>query len=390
MSLLLLLACAGKSPAEAPAATPSAQVRARPQPDADSPTLQRIPGAQQDGGMDRSVMALVGAARDPGVRLPTAQTLQARAQAGYPCPATYLRELTGDGAQPERLLAELEKAALSESAPVDLALASRDFSDSGTLWIAGICPVLALLDPIPRDIGVGDPVPVSVELAAGQDWELQLFVDPPVGPVTQQPLSENVASWYTRTEHPGEYRFEVVGSRPRESRVLLLWSVFVDQEPAALDSLPRAQVQAPDPMAATEALYRELNRIRQEAGLAPVTPFPAFEPLAREQAATLAYRGVVAHSLSGLPTLAERAEAGFHPRALHYENVAAAPTWQEASDLVALSPGHAMNLLCERCTHASIGVALEPVTDRVPRLFVVWELLEFPDGEPVEIRRFAE
>ena len=30
----------------------------------------------------------------------------------------------------------------------------------------------------------------------------------------------------------------------------------------------------------------------------------------------------------------------------------------------------------------SIGVALEPVLDRPPRLFVTWELMEFPHGVP--------
>ena len=53
--------------------------------------------------------------------------------------------------------------------------------------------------------------------------------------------------------------------------------------------------------------------------------------------------------------------------------------------MVRLSPAHLKNLLCERCTHASIGASLEPVLDRIPRLFVTWELLEFPQGPPREI-----
>ena len=60
----------------------------------------------------------------------------------------------------------------------------------------------------------------------------------------------------------------------------------------------------------------------------------------------------------------------------------------EALFLVSDSPGHLRNLLCDTCNHASIGVALEPVLDRIPRLFVTWELLEFPKGPPVEIDRY--
>ena len=74
-----------------------------------------------------------------------------------------------------------------------------------------------------------------------------------------------------------------------------------------------------------------------------------------------------------------------HPGARHHEDVAAAATADAALALVADSPGHLRNLLCEACTHASIGVALEPVLDRPPRLFVTWELLEFPQAPPQEI-----
>ena len=75
------------------------------------------------------------------------------------------------------------------------------------------------------------------------------------------------------------------------------------------------------------------------------------------------------------------------PRARFHENVAAAYSAVEAAHLVEDSPGHLRNLLCPTCTHASIGVALEPALGRQPRLFVTWELLEFPEGEPQRIMR---
>ena len=56
--------------------------------------------------------------------------------------------------------------------------------------------------------------------------------------------------------------------------------------------------------------------------------------------------------------------------------------------LVVDSPAHLAALLCASCTHATIGVALEPVVDRPPRLFVTWELLEFPRGEPMAIDHY--
>jgi hypothetical protein len=76
-----------------------------------------------------------------------------------------------------------------------------------------------------------------------------------------------------------------------------------------------------------------------------------------------------------------------HPRARHHESVATALTMADTFFLIEDSPGHLDKLLCESCTHASIGVALEPVLDRFPRLFVTVDLLEFPQGPPQEIRR---
>jgi uncharacterized protein YkwD len=388
LSLLwILMACGTRStPVAEPEVVP--MVRSRPTtlaPDFAQDLVARVPGGQWDQSLAQSVSILTAHARDPGARIPPRQAQDARALAGYPCPASFVRELTGSGAQPERLIEELASLALVSTVPVDVAFARRDFDNGSTLWVAGICPSMALLDPVPRDLSLGDPIPTSVEpLAKG--WDLVLYIDPPDRRIVELPLKANVAQWFTATNLPGEYRFEVVGTQGKDSRVLLLWSVFVDVPPPEPTSLPRASTTPQDPMAAADALFLSLNALREDAGLAPVQRFEPFEPLAREQAATMAWRGQVGHVLAGVPTLADRAEAGFRPRAEIYENLAAAPSWEEAHDLVALSPGHARNLLCETCTHTSIGVALEPTLGRMPRLFVAWELLAFPDGEPQPIR----
>ena len=101
--------------------------------------------------------------------------------------------------------------------------------------------------------------------------------------------------------------------------------------------------------------------------------------------ALMGHTGIVAHSLPGRGNVERAARILAHPRAEHHQNVAAAPSARGAMAMVALSPAHLKNLLCERCTHASIGASLEPVIDRIPRLFVTWELLAFPQGEPREI-----
>jgi uncharacterized protein YkwD len=176
---------------------------------------------------------------------------------------------------------------------------------------------------------------------------------------------------------------EVVARGERTTQVVLKWSVFVDSTPPEVPRLQRGSLENPNPAEATQALYRALNDMRSAAGLPPVERFFPFEPLAREHAALMASSGIVDHRIAGLtPGVAARIAERFHPGARTFENLAAAPNWQQALDMVRLSPGHLANLFCEECTHASIGVALEPITDRIPRLFVVWELLEFPEGAP--------
>ena len=78
-----------------------------------------------------------------------------------------------------------------------------------------------------------------------------------------------------------------------------------------------------------------------------------------------------------------------HPRAQFLENVAASFSVEEIMDLTVDSPGHLSTLLCMDCTHVSIGAAIEPRQIKHPRVFVTWEMLRFPQGQPRVIERLA-
>lgn len=373
------------------------EVRFRPEPAPTSPealwVLDRMPGATWDRGLSQAVSHLLGAATDRSARLTPQAMSAATALAGYPGSARFARELTG-GAWPEDLVAQLQTAATRSTQPTDVALGKRTHGDGTTLWIAAIAQRPALLDPIPRDLSLDELLPVRLEVLDPNSGDGLtrvpdpiLFVAPPHGPVQSYPLDANRSRWIDGFHEPGIWRMEVVARSERETQVVLLWTQYVDAEPETLGQLPRAGTEPADPIAATEALYDAVNALRSDAGLRPLVRFPSFEPLAREHAAWMASRGTVSHVIPGVSQgVAHRASQAFHPRARHRENLAAAPDWQEALDIVRLSPGHLNNLLCASCTHASIGVALEPVTDRPPRLFVVWEMLEFPQGEPMRGR----
>lgn len=342
--------------------------------------VDAVGDAQWDRALMRAAQDLVGAAHPTGLLGPRATSV-ALSRSGYPGQARFSR-LVNDGTRPATLLVPAIQAAARSQ--VDVALAKRRYSDGRVLWILGWSPHHAEIDPIRRDIPLDGGVALRVDLV--DKGEARLFVDRPHGTVEELALTSGVSRWVDGFHSPGEYRLEVVSARDGVSEVVLLFSLFVETEVPSMGRLPGPPDSAPDPAAAERQLYEWVNDTRKAHGLAPVARFELFEGLAREHSALMAHRGLVAHKLPGTSQGVEAKAAKFaHPRARHHENVAAAATAQDAHALVEDSPAHLANLLCETCTHVSIGAALEPVLDRVPRIFVTWEVLEFPQGPPREI-----
>lgn len=343
--------------------------------------LAGVAGARWDPGLVVAARDLAAVASAPTVRLTPVATALATGRAGFPGDARFARERTR-GAFPTGLLEEV-RAMTGPGVPLDVAIVDRRFGDGTVLWVVAAAPHLAELDPIPRDLGLDQPLPLRVD-APGVS-SLTAFVAAPDGPVTTFALTQGVTRWVDAFHVPGEHRLEVVDME--KGQVLLQFSVWVDQEPPALPALPQG-IGRTDPVEATGTLYRLLEERRAAIGLPRLVVFRDFEPLAREHAAFMAATGRVSHVIPGTTEgVAARAWQDFHPRARHTEDVAAAYSAEEALDLAWLSPGHRRNLLCADCTHVSIGVALEPALDVPPRLFVTWELLSFPDGTPARIHR---
>jgi uncharacterized protein YkwD len=161
--------------------------------------------------------------------------------------------------------------------------------------------------------------------------------------------------------------------------------VFAGGDFAPLAPLPAA-VPPDEPVAAAARLYSALDGLRAVNGLPALSPMPAFEPLVREQAACIATGGEALHRTDLCPGFAARATERFFPRGHYRENVAIATTSAEAWDALLSSPGHVANLLCTECTHVAIGAAAEPRPDG--RVFFVWELMNFPEGEPQPRRKW--
>ena len=396
--LVSLMGALGCSPARLPPVTELAlaervdsergpEVRYRPGApgtEAGAMLVGAVPGGSWDRGLQVAAETLLGTAVGPRVRLDTRTTSGAASRAGYPGQVRFATRLNG-GSFPADVVETI--AADLDGRSGDVALARRTWSDGMTLWVVAWSPRTLRINPLPRDVSLDGTLPITVH--GGQGEELRLFVAPPDAPVEEVALTPGVTRWVDRFHTPGEYRLEVVQRSGPRSSVALLFSVFVDAVPGPLPIGAPPPHPTPNPVDAEVALLAAVNTLRLEHGLSSVRSFPMFTPFAREHSALMAASGVVAHQIPdvtrGVPV---RAAEYAHPRALHYENVAVAATGAETLARVVDSPGHLRNLLCEDCTHAAIGAALEPVLDRQPRLFVTYELLSFPQGPPARIDHY--
>lgn len=396
IALLAALAChprldpSGWRPARAaPGVDRPREVRFRPGAPTDEDgdwLLTSVPGGQWDRGLAAAAEALLSQATDRRAALDPASTQAATAAAGYPGQARFSRALTG-GARPERLAEEIQGALAG--GPVDLGLAVRRYGDGSALWVVAWAPRLVDLDPLPRDLPLDGTLALRVDLPEGARGRPVLYLAPPDGPVETLELTSGVSRWLDRFHSPGDYRLGVALERGDLLDVALVFSVFVDgAAPPPIRLKPPSERPA-DPVAAERWLYGALNALREAHGLKPVSRFELFEPLAREHSALMASQGRVAHVLPGSTEgVAERAAQLAHPRAEHHEAVAAAATAEDALALVRGSPAHLKQVLCEACTAASLGVALEPTLVHLPRLFFSMELLRFPNGEPAPIDHY--
>jgi hypothetical protein len=324
------------------------------------PTLG--PDARVDRGLRAAAQELASLVTRPDARLTPSAVRLALGRAGYPGDARFVRVVGGTDV-PRELL-----DAMPRGVPLDAGWAWRDLPDGRRWWVLGWAPRPATLDPVPRDLPLDGAFALRVDGVA----DPRVLVSTPAGRVEERDLQAGVARWLDVFREPGEHRVEVVDG----ARVALLFSVWVDGSPPPPTPLPGPAVPEA-PADAEPWLLGELQALRARAGLPPLVAFPAFVPHARAHATCLASAGVVAHATEHCPGVTALARRTHFPLARHREDVAAAETASEAWERVRTSPGHLQNLLCTDCSHAAIGAASSP-----SRLFVTWELLDFPEGEP--------
>ena len=130
-------------------------------------------------------------------------------------------------------------------------------------------------------------------------------------------------------------------------------------------------------------LLTKANQERAKAGLSPLQLDDGLAQAAREHAAALAAEQQLSHQLPGEPPLAQRLAAR---TSLHLdrggENVASAPSVEQAHESLMLSPAHRENLLNASYNVAGFGVV------RSGHTFYVTE--DFGEGSAVYSHQAAE
>ena len=343
---------------------------------------QILPTATIDASLQQAAQILIAATRDPELPMSVRSMLDAENQAGYPGQAHFMKVMNG-GQFPVQQL-----KALYKHAGLEIGMSKRKFADGRVLWVIGWGRRLLDVDPIPMEVPLDGAVPLRIG-----DFDAEralLYISAPDRPVERIELLPNAHRWIQDFHVPGEYRFEVLLQRSKGSsqynEIALLFSVFVDIPIPRVTSTIVSHASS-NPILAEKQLFQSVNQLRVERSLRPLKSFELFVPLAREHSALMASTGTVNHRIDGVTNgVISKAAKLAHPRASHHQNVAAALTADEALALAIDSPGHFQVFLCETCTHMSIGAALEP-TFVNPRLFVTWEVLEFPRGEPKRIEK---
>jgi len=344
-----------------------------------------LSNATWDKGLSGAVDELLLEIRDPRAFLSHEAIRIALSRAGFPGQARFAKTVN-NGTIPKDLLLQVIQDVGKEK--VDVALRSRRYGNGLTLWIIGWAPHLVEIDPLPRDIPLDGSF--SIRIGAKKTQKAMLFIAPPDGEVEKTPILPQASRAVPSMHIPGEYRYEVVVESKKGPQVAVLFSVFADQPAPPVPALKRAPRTVPNPNTAEKFLYQEVNMLRRQRGLRPLKRYEEFESLAREHSSWMANTGIVAHQIPGVTKgVQSHAQRLFHPYANHYESIAAAQSAKEAFDIVISSPAHLQTFLCVDCTHMAIGATIEPVLDRVPRLFVTWEMLYFPLGPSLRKDRYG-
>jgi uncharacterized protein YkwD len=257
-----------------------------------------------------------------------------------------VQPVDGDSERSRLLILLVESGIDLVPPPAAPALSELPVPLRGTLLPPYVRPQVLLTDPS------GQVVPLPIE-AKGRQFAGQL-----------------------RCQSVGLYKIEVVGESKQGPHVL---ANFVWPCATTLPSLPPPTVPPKGPsvakvlrtVAESEAeLLRLLNHDRQQAGLAALVLDGRLAKIARAHCEEMARKRSVFHHSPTTGTPEDRVHRAKIKGSLIAENLAQAPTEEEAERSLLDSPGHRRNILDPQLLKVGIGVAAIVTAQGTRQLYV--------------------
>jgi uncharacterized protein YkwD len=221
------------------------------------------------------------------------------------------------------------------------------------------------IDPVPRNIEPGRPVPISGRIRPALHSP-EILVTPPSGPVKRSTAAVHRDGFSARLDCDrglGVYQVEISAQDARGPRVLANFPVYCGVEaPRSLALSPGVSPPSGDAGEAERVLLDLLDRDRRAAGLPPLLRDPRLAAVARRYSREMAETGEVAHLSARTGSVIDRVRgAGVAPPpTILAENVGSAASAADAERAFMGSPGHRDNILNPDVTHVGVGVAAGP------------------------------
>jgi hypothetical protein len=208
-------------------------------------------------------------------------------------------------------------------------------------------------EALPRTFEPGQQVTMRGRMG-GRHKSAHVFLTKPDGTVDDRNLTgTNVDVQFTLST-VGPYRLEVIGDGPTGPAIVLNMPLYVGmQEPP----IPESTGVAVDPEVAEARMLELLNQARKAAGVPPVVPDAELRKIAAGHTEDMADHHFVSHVSPSTGTPEDRVRRAGLVVAQFGENLAAAPTPEDAHSGLMESPGHRANMINPAFTHVGIAAA---------------------------------
>jgi uncharacterized protein YkwD len=206
---------------------------------------------------------------------------------------------------------------------------------------------------LPRDFEPGASVTISGSVSPRFQFA-HIYLSKPDGTVDERRTTSRAVDATFELAAVGQYRLEVMGDGATGPVIVTNMPLYVGVEEPAIRENSGISVE---PEVAEKRMLELLNEGRKTAGVAPLLPDAELRRIAEAHTRDMAEHHFMSHVSPSSGTPEERAKRSGILVSLFGENLAAAPTPEDAYTGLMESPGHRANMLRREFTHVGIAAA---------------------------------